>query len=168
MTKAQLITEVQNTLVAHKANKKLTEAIEELLRQYAPTKKSGGGRDKVIEIDGQTFVWCTRHEQYEPAEIFRTKGDKYDPTCLFAAKRWGQYTKEINKAQKALTEAVASGGDIEAAAKDLNALELKRGGKDGYVWEIDAAEFEDALPEGSELTPDDLSQAIFIANRAGE
>jgi protein-arginine kinase activator protein McsA len=139
MTKSELIAQINETLVANKANKTLTAAIQAVLDEYKPSKAAK--REKVIEIDGTEYVWCTRHEVYEIAENFTKDSKGYHNGCKLTDYKVAHYTKIINELQKALTEALDN-EDFESASKinkDLKELKLIRGSK--YNLENDIKEF---------------------------
>ena len=130
MTKVQLRNEVLNTLVAHKANKNLAEAITELMNSYTATKVKEQ-RPKVIEVEDTKYIWCNRHEIYEPAGNFK---NEKSAECKVASKRWSDLTKEVHKIEAQLQEALDN-EDYELAGetnKTLKAAKEARGGKFSY------------------------------------
>ena len=139
MTKVQLKNEVLNTLVAKKANKALTEAITELLELYTKTSnKDTVKRAKVIEVDGITYVWCNRHEFYEPETNFKTQKSA---ECKLGTKHWSNLTKQVHELEGKLTTALDQ-EDYEAAGtinRDLKALKETRGGR--YSFEANKLQY---------------------------
>ena len=143
MTKIQIKNEVIAALESHKANAKLTKTIVELLEEYAARGSKGAEkRDKVIEADGSTYVWCNRHEVYEPSYNFKT--DKSD-CCKLAHIVWNNFGTRVKEAQEEL--------DIQLDKEDMDIIAVKeaqvtlkdlkaqRGGR--YNFEDNQAQFPD-------------------------
>ena len=141
MTKVQIKNEVLAALTEHKANKKLTEALVELLEEYASKATKGSEkRDKVITIDGDEFVWCNRHEIYEPSYNFKT--NKSD-CCKLGHMVWANYGKQIKEAQEHLDALLTSEefdiDGIRATNDKLVELKELRGGR--YNFDDNALQF---------------------------
>lgn len=112
MTKTQMSTEAARLLNEHKANKALTTAMTELFEQYMATAKgTAEKREKVITVDNNEYVWCNRHEVYEPSTNFnkesdRKGGQKFQDSCRLATKHWSQLGKEVKVLQDKLDKAL--------------------------------------------------------------
>ena len=135
MTKKQLKTEVIKALEANKASKKLSEAVIALLEEYTKTKSAKEKIEKTITIDGQKYIYCNRHEVYEPAENFSS--DKA-PECKLAKAYWSDLSKQIHKLEDSLAKALDEENFEEAAKlnKELKELKALRGAR--YNWEDNA------------------------------
>ena len=135
MTKNQMKNEVLAALTEHKANKKLTEALIELLEEYASKASKGSDkREKVITIDGSEYVWCNRHEIYEPSYNFKSlKAD----CCKLGHVVWANYGKQIKEAQEHLDALLAAEEfDIDGIRETndtLTTLKEVRGGRYNFA-----------------------------------
>jgi len=110
MSQAKMIAEATEILLSHKANKKLSAAVLELLESYSKTAKlDSKKRDKNITIDGTDYRWCNRHEVYEPTTNFKQKD-----ACKLAVKVWAAYGTEINKIKAKLDAERDIGGLTDA------------------------------------------------------
>jgi len=125
MTKTEQWKKVQEILSQHKASKKLTEALTELLKP-----KSGGHTNEFppkLDKDGNIVeLYCQWHKQYEPVSEFRKSPKSksgYHYECNTALKDWHAYGKLI-KAKEAETQTILTkllDGEIEQTeAKELS------------------------------------------------
>ena len=113
MSQAKMIAEATEILLSHKASKKLSAAVLELLETYSKTAKlDSKKRDKNIIINGTDYRWCNRHELYEPTSNF-----KQADACKLAVKVWSAHGAEIKKFQARL--------DSELDMEDLDIVEIK-------------------------------------------
>jgi len=131
MTKTQLKTEALNLLNEHKANKKLVEAITTLMASYTASKSNKVIREKMITIDDEQFVWCNRHEVYEPIINF-SKGEKSD-CCILAHTVWNDLGKQVTKLSDDLTTKAIEGEDVQEIAAELKSKKELRGGKYNFI-----------------------------------
>ena len=124
MTKLQLTNAVQAALINHNANAELTESINDILSKF----KSNSKRDKVITVDGQTYVWCNRHERYEVSENFKTEKN---PECILATKRWADYGKQIKIAKDNIASAIDAEryDELKSLKKIVDDLTATRAGR---------------------------------------
>ena len=140
MTKVQLKNEVLKALEEHKANKKLSEALTALLDEYTKTKSTKEKIEKVITIGDTKYIYCNRHEVYEPADNFASEKA---PECKLAKAYWSDLTKEVHKLETELQKALDE-EDFEAAAKlnkELKELKALRGAR--FNWEENAKAYQD-------------------------
>ena len=141
MTKVQMKNEVLAALTEFKANKGLTKAVVELLEEYASKATKGAEkRDKIITIDGDEFVWCNRHEVYEPSYNF--KNNKAD-CCRLGHLVWAAYGKHIKEAQDHLDALLEADNydvvEIKASSHNVKELKELRGGR--YNFEDNVLQF---------------------------
>jgi len=122
MTKKQLWEEVQTLMVTHKANKKLQEAMKELLE---PKQGGGSSQNPPQEIDGVMHYYCRFHECYEPQEHMVMSKDKSKGYCKASISKWNKTNSHIKKLDSEVANLVADGNFEEAQAKAQNAKELK-------------------------------------------
>lgn len=105
---------------------KLAEDFMALLKSYKSTKSAEKpeARPKTIEKDGQTYIWCTRHQQYELAEYFTpAKDGSYDAICDAGIKQWRKYSSEIARMEKMTITLI---DDVDALREHVKAInELK-------------------------------------------
>ena len=149
MTKVQMNAAAQALLVEHSANKELTAAMTELFEQYMATAKGGTEkREKVIMHEGEEYVWCNRHEVYEPAINFlkesdRKGGQKYRNCCTLGEAYVKYLTTVINDMAGKLTTAIDN--EDYAAAKELNTeiKETKERRAGRYNFDDNALQFPD-------------------------
>ena len=129
MTKIQLWNEVQELLTQHKANKKLTQSLEDLLKP-----KSGGGSttNPPQEIDGVMNYYCRFHDRYEPIDdMVMTKCDKSENGlkskgyCKASISVWNKTNSNIKKLDSSAASALTDGNFEEAQAFAIEAKELK-------------------------------------------
>lgn len=120
MTKTQLWTEVQALLVANKANKALTNALEELLKP-----KAGGGnvQNAPYEQDGVMYYYCRFHQAYEPETNMVISGGKSKGYCKASISIWNKRNSAIKTKQAEIGELVAL-GDFEQAKECSDELKL--------------------------------------------
>ena len=120
MTKTQLWTEVQELLVANKANKALTSALEELLKP-----KAGGGnvQNPPKEIDGVMHYYCRFHQAYEPETNMVMSSGKSKGYCKASISIWNKRNSAIKTKQAEIGELVAL-GDFEQAKECSDELKL--------------------------------------------
>ena len=122
MKKAEMIKAVQETLVANKANKKLIEAINEIMAEYNRTKSAKEEHPNLVDDKGNvTQVWCIKHLKYEPVEDFAvvTKSKTgYHNKCRVADWQWKDYLTKIKVVENELSEALSN--DDFVTAKELN------------------------------------------------
>jgi len=143
MTKVQLKSEAIELLVANKANKALTTAITELMESYAKTaNRDTVKRDRIIEIEGDTYHWCNRHEVYEPSSNFRTEKEV---ACILANKKWQALGKMVNDADAARETAIESQNyealpELTAKLKEIKEIRTGR-----YNHDDDALQFPDIV-----------------------
>lgn len=141
MTKVQLKTQALEILAANKANKALTQAVTELMEEFVKTsKKDTVKREKVIEHDGETMVWCNRHECYEPVGNFK---NEKAPECLLATKKWQYLGKLVNEAEKARETAIEAQeyDKLPELTEALNNAKNQRAGR--YTHKDDELQFND-------------------------
>ena len=136
MSQAKMIAEATEILKSHKANKKLSAAVLELLETYGKTAKlDSKKRDKNIVVDGTKYRWCNRHEVYEPTTNF-----KQNDACKLAVKVWAAHGAEIKKIQAKLdverdmdgitdAEAIAMLREDDALKKEIRERKEIRGGR---------------------------------------
>lgn len=133
MTKLQMTAAVESVLAQHKAKPALTEAMMELLEEYASSNK--GATNKItqdVTIDGVEYRWCNRHEIYEPIVNF-ANNKKTTVCCKLGAKHWAELGKEIKALNDDLMAKALEGEDVSQLAKELNEKKEIRGGR--YSWE---------------------------------
>lgn len=154
MTKVQLKNTAIELMLDNKASKKLTEAVTELLEAYTTSAKIDTvKRAKNIELNGETYTWCNRHEVYEVSTNFKKDTDA---ACKLANKKWQYIGHMVNAADKALEEALEAQNyddmpDLHKAAKDAKAIRAGR-----YTFADDALQFADI--EGFNYEEDDIIQ----------
>jgi len=124
MTKTQTWTAVQELLVANKANKKLTEALELLL---APKQGGGSMTNPPQEIDGVMNYYCRFHQAYEPVDDMVMSKDKSKGYCKASISKWNKTNADIKKLDGSMSALVADGNFEEAQviankSKDLKAI----------------------------------------------
>lgn len=124
MTKTEQWEKIQEILLSNKASKKLTSALEELLKP-----KNGGTSmfPPKLDKDGNiTELYCQWHKKYEPVDNFKTSTKSktgYHYECKDAEKEWNLYAKEIKAQESELTKLVDKilDGEIEQVkAKELS------------------------------------------------
>lgn len=122
MTKTQLWNEVQELLVANKANKALTKALEDLLKP-----KAGGGNSQnpSYEEDGVTYHYCRFHQAYEPADKMVLSAGKSKGYCKASISIWNKRNSAIKAKESEIAELVAL-GDFEQAKECSDELKLMR------------------------------------------
>lgn len=141
MTKVQLKAQALSILADNKANKKLVEAVTALMEEFVATsKKDTVKREKVIERDGETYVWCNRHECYEPSTNFKTEKSA---ECLLATKKWQALGKMVNEAEQAREAAIEAQeyDKLPDLTNALNDAKNRRAGR--YNHEDDTLQFND-------------------------
>ena len=136
MTKTELWDEVQELLVANKANKALTSALEELLKP-----KAGGGNSKnpPKEIDGVMHYYCRFHDAYEPQDNMVMSSGKSKGYCKASISIWNKRNSAIKSKQAEIGELVAL-GDFEQAKEcsdELKLLQAELNDPKGYSLEQD-------------------------------
>jgi len=107
MNKTEQWAKVQEILSQHKASKKLTEALTELLKP-----KTGGHTNEFppkLDKDGNIVeLYCQWHKKYEPVDAFKISkksktGRHYE--CKEAEQEWHEYGKMI-KAKEAEVQTI--------------------------------------------------------------
>ena len=130
-------TDIQKVLKDYKSDKiTLDEATNNL--QMLITAYSGSRAHPPIVIDGKIVgKYCTKHKQYEPAEMFprnsRSKDGLYSH-CRYAEKRAKQYMARIQKLKDEFfqTENTKKQASIKSKIAELNL------NKNSYAFEADA------------------------------
>ena len=140
MTKTQLWNEVQELLVANKANKALTSALEELLKP-----KAGGGsmQNPPKEIEGTMLYYCRFHQAYEPAENMVMSNEKSKGYCKAAISIWNKRNSAIKTKEAEISELVIL-GDFEQAKEcsgELQAMKAELNDPESFNLEEDWADF---------------------------
>jgi len=145
MKKSELIAQV-NEVIAGIKDKKLSEELSRIINEYGATK--GGNKvdehPPVLNKDGSIKeLWCTKHLQYEPVELFRksTRGATgYHYNCKVADAQWREITNKINETNKALSEALTEANFEEAAKlnEEKKSLEAERAAPYEYDEDIEA------------------------------
>jgi len=118
---------IKELCAEHKANKKLTEALEKLL---AP--KVGGStidRKEPIVEDGVTKLWCTKFLKYLPESEFKVYKGKPLHFCIEAEKMFNEFmktTKKLKEEREALMTSILDGDlDLEKGRKEKARLDKK-------------------------------------------
>jgi hypothetical protein len=123
-------------LTAHKANKKLSEALTALFDEYAKTsKKETVQRETEITVDGNEYRWCNRHEVYEPITNFNDK----KPDCKLAHLKWAEMGKEVKRLNDKLMAMALEGEDVQEIASEFKLAKELRAGR--YNFEDDALQY---------------------------
>lgn len=147
MTKIQMKNEALSLMAANKANVKLTKALTELFEAFVATSnRDTVKREKVIMVDKVEFVWCNRHEVYEPSTNFKTESDrkggtKFQDACILATKHWGELGKGVKTLTDELMIKATAGEDVQEVALKLNEAKATRGGR--YSFEANALQYPD-------------------------
>jgi hypothetical protein len=144
-TKTTVWADVQAILVANKANKALTAALEAIL---AP--KTGGGgsvNPPKVDKDGNiTEAYCKFHQRYEVVSDMVLSNGKSKGYCKAALSKW---TKSNAKAKSLEAEASAllRGGKADEAiakANEADGIKSTMNNADQYSYEADWAAFRPA------------------------
>jgi hypothetical protein len=138
--KTELWNEVQELLVANKASKKLSVALEELL---AP-KVGGGSINPPKEVDGVMHYYCRFHECYEPEPDMVMSAGKSKGYCRAAISKWNKTNGSIKRLESEAVGAMAS-GDFDKAqslAQDVKVLKDGLNDSANYDYDTDWANFE--------------------------
>ena len=153
MRKSEMIKAVQETLVAQKANKKLIEAINEIMAEYNVTKGKTEAHPPVLNNEGEIIeLWCTRHEQYEPVDAFATTTRNqlgYMTTCKIAGYQWHEYSRQIKALETKQAEAMDADNFEEAKTIFNEVKALKATRANPYPYPTDE-EIEALLPKTNE------------------
>lgn len=139
MTKTELWASTQELLVEHKASKKLSQALEELL---AP-KTSGGSINPPMEIGGVMNYYCRFHQQYEPIDNMVMSGGKSKGYCKASISKWNKTNAQIKKLDAQVQEFVTNGEFERAQEKAKESQDLKAilNAHESYNYEQDWADF---------------------------
>lgn len=153
MTKIQLKNAVFAELETNKANAKLTAAITAIMEEY--TLRANGDtvkREKTIEKDGNMYVWCNRHEVYEPQTNFkRAKTPSgFADECTLALLVHRELSKEIKTLNDSLMAKAIEGEDIQEIAVELKEKKEIRAGR--YSWEANDLQYPDIEGYISDIT----------------
>jgi len=162
MTKVQLRNEALELLVTHKASKKLSDAVTELLEQFVKTsRKDTVKRDKVITIDNIEYAYCNRHEVYEVITNFKKeKNDRISDECLLAITVHRDLTKQLKVLNDELMTKAINGEDVSELAKDIKNLKEIRGGRYDYeANSLQFAEVKDYNYDSKHITDEMLAQS---------
>jgi len=122
MTKTQLWLEVQELLVANKANKALTKALEDLLKP-----KAGGGssQNPSYEQDGVMYHYCRFHQAYEAEDKMVISNGKSKGYCRASISIWNKRNSAI-KAKEAEISDLVMLGDFEQAKECSDELQVMK------------------------------------------
>lgn len=136
MTKIELIEaglELINTSATDKKKTKadLASAFLELMNEYKGTKKSDKVSTQIAKLmttdDGTEYVWCSRHQQYEPKDTFKfDKDGKPDAMCNVALKQWNAYSAQISKNEKMTMDLIDDVEALRAHVAATNAIKVLR------------------------------------------
>ncbi len=139
MTKNQLKVAVLNTAVSHKAGKKFLSELTVLMEEFAQNaNRDTVKRDKVLTIDGETYIWCNRHEVYEPKMNFKTETS---PECKLGHKHWTNLSKQVKDLTDQLMAKAVAGEDVKDIAKELEDTKAIRGGR--FDFDANALQYPD-------------------------
>ncbi len=132
MTKLQMIESV-NTLVGEtpKLNKAFKESLESLLNDYKSSSNKKDEIAQIIEIDGDRYAWCNKHEIYEITDNFR-KGKsprEFQVLCKAAESELKAITKLIHVQDLIMLDDDVTPELAFEALKEKKSLDVQRKGK---------------------------------------
>ena len=124
MTKTQTWETVQALMVEHKANKKLAQALEDLLMP----KNGGSINPPKLDAEGvMVEAYCRFHQRYEPVADMVVSGGKSKGYCKASISKWNKTNAKIKKLEGEAVEAMGKGDFDNAQAIAKNVTELKEG-----------------------------------------
>lgn len=134
MTKNELLTAGMELIAASTTDKKktkeaLAEAFQALLAEYkgSKTKAESTAVEKIIERDGVSYTWCTRHQQYELSSGFKLDKDgKPDAMCDIALVQWRSFSAQISKMEKQTMDFIDDVEALRAHVAAINELKVQR------------------------------------------
>jgi hypothetical protein len=143
-TKTTVWADVQAILVANKANKALTAALEAIL---APKVGGGSINPPKVDKDGNiTEAYCKFHQRYEVVSDMVLSLGKSKGYCKASISKWNKTNAKI-KSLEAESSALLRGGKADEAiakANEAEGLKSTMNNADQYSYEADWAAFRPA------------------------